>query len=879
MAIQYARLLPIHVTATSSARRFLAYTARTAIYDPRLGRAFDYTHLAGDLAHQEILLPENCPAEFQVLELFAGALDAAELRKMRTPPAKRRRQQQVGLSLTIALPPGHELWLHEAAELLRRIVTAARGSQPIPIHGAIHEPPGNRHGHVLFGLRVFDAFGNAGPRLRDFLVHHRVSDLDVGAEIVEGVNWPEFVWELQQAFFHELGIDLVVDPIAPVPSAHFSPIIYSNGAIHNADTRRRVEAHREKIHGANVHYIQGSKIRLIEKLLRGRGTIRVAEIERLCARFFDHESERRAQVARILSDQHVLTLADAAAGPKRGYVTTRRVRSLMTRAAELIDHPGQNRITAVTGADHAGVVAQIAEVYSAQHEAHRPLILGQSLSECSATEIALAAYQPVAGTIDMAVTGPSLMRQTGSKRDICLRPGRPVIVPHAENIDDQRLARLALAVDRIGSKLLLGHDQSRRSGVVCRHLAAYAVDQTAPSREELGPQAVERLLRAGLVRRAIEAMDKQGQLEFATHPGRHTRDGSLFVVCDDPRRIGAVSETIRNDRVRSGHVGLPVQLEGLRTTVELSVGEWIVTTAPRSGDPKLDAGQFARIVAIHAGSNEIEIVHGGEPKRIDLSDDPAIRPAAAISIREAQALPPEASIAVELSDPRRASSALLLVAKCREHARLHVEPSVARTTGELIEAARRSLIGALPQHRTIRPDQEAEIRKILPNVSGASDVDVFEMFPDWTPIQVELPRPIAGEDVRHLTASNFHARLGYRLLHQHVGPHNPNHAANLAHALSLCSSELTETIARFLAGVEPTMDADHEFDATFDSPPELSELEPRRWDVFELQKLKEDLCTMTIPGSVWGTRPAFKFPVRKAFARLFDDAGVAADEL
>lgn len=72
-------------------------------------------------------------------------------------------------------------------------------------------------------------------------------------------------------------------------------------------------------------------------------------------------------------------------------------------------------------------------------------------------------------------------------------------------------------------------------------------------------------------------------------------------------------------------------------------------------------------------------------------------------------------------------------------------------------------------------------------------------------------------------------------------------------------SPLTSTLVHFLAGIE-VQDAD-EFD-TLDLPPEMIELDPAQWSEIDVEKLKQDLWTMTIPGSSWGTRPAFKFPER-----------------
>jgi len=851
MAIIFARLEPIHLTPRSGAARIIAYTARTVIADR--GFFHDYRHLASDLVHEEIMLPDDYPPAFNTPEILAGALDGVELKKIRTPLEQRDRPPQVGLTLTIALPPNDEVFLHEAVQILRRIVNAARGSHQIPIHFAIHDSERNRHGHVLFAQRVFDAAGAAGPKLRDMMV--RVRPTAIGMAIVEGIDWPSLAWEIQQVFFAELGVDLVVDPIAPVPGRHLSPVVYGLGSKSGPDTKR--DGDYEQTRSANIVAIQDSPTALIETLLRGRSSLRVAEIERLCAKFFDGTADRRAQIDRILLDENIITLADTGSVHKPGYATTRRVYRLIARAVTLVEHSATDRITAITGSDHASVVAQVSELCAMGCSA--PLILGKSLSDCSAAATALAAHQPVAGTIDMAITGSRALREKGRARDVRLRQGRLVVVPHAERIDDRRLARLIVAVQRVGGALILGHDQSVGTGVVCRQLAAYAVDRVEHAPAELEPVAIERLLRAGLIARAVAAMAACDRLEFGIPPDQDSST-AMFVACDDPRRITDVSDAIRRDRVRAGMISRPTRIEGSRGPIELSVGERVVATGRVQGEPELEAGQFAQVSSIDEAGNVIVLEHNHGLTRIDLGSKIAIRPAAAISIREARGLSADAPLIVELTDPRRVWPALLLAARRSDNARLRIAPGVARDPVELIDAARQCLPAAFPHWRRVLGDPDAELSRIIPK--GVSRPPDLKFFPDQAAVHADAPPSInAAEDVRNLLSSNVHAKLGYRLLYHHVGPHNPNSATNIEHVLGLCSSELSRIVTRHLAGIE-LHEADDNDLAVFDLPPELTELEPRNFDLFDVERLKLDLWTMTIPGSVWGTRAAFRFRAR-----------------
>lgn len=862
MAITFARLMPILLTVWSGAVRVLAYTARTVIYDPRIQKLFDYTYLDADFACGGIILPDDHPPGFADLDALAVNLDRAEFAKVRTSLAERDRLPQVGLALVVALPPDGEVWLHEARELMRRIVRRPRGSEAIAIYWAIHEATINRHGHAYYALRAFDADGNAGPRIRDLMARHRHTLL--GTRIVEGIDWPSLVWETQQAFFEELGLDLVVDPIAPAPGSHLLPVVYANGAIHNERTTAQVARSREAAHAENVEAIQGDPIQLVETLLRGRSSMRVAELERLCAKFVDHPAERMSLVERILTDNGIVTLAKDGADKPR-YLTNRRVRDLVAEAAGLIDRSSERRIATFTAADQVSLVQRIAGHYHAQNHSDRAVILGHALADCEEAASALAAHAPVAGTIDMAVTGPDYLLAIGRERDLAIRPGRTVIVPHAERIDDQRLAGLLQVAEERKAEVILGHDQSSRLGIVDRGLAAYAADRTGQSADRYGQGDVERLLRAGLIRLAINAMADGGLLRFGDDPGREAENAALVIACQDRHRLNELADTIREQRIHATVFEPAEELTTFRGTLDLSVGEWIVTTQACE-DPPLEVGQFAQIVGIAPSKSAIEVAHQGEVKRIDLERFADIRSATTVTIREARGLPLNARLIVELTGPRHIWAALLLVARRHAYAQLYIDPALARSVEQLIEVAGRSLPAALPHHRETKPDINADSGELpareledFPEPRDLSaDIGSYQLepedFPEAPIVPLDPPRPIhLEESVRSMIVSNNHAYEGYRMLFDHVGPHNPDGPQNMERVLGLCTSELTAILIRFLAGREEESDRDELRDLDF--PHELPELDPARWSIQDVQNAKYDLQTIAIQASNWQLRP------------------------
>ena len=833
MAIAFSRARPIPITEKAGVTREFAYIGRTVMTDPRHEVPFDYSHLHDDLVHVEVLLPANVPEEFRKPAVLAHALDMAEIRKIRTPLSERIRKPQGVMSVIIALPPETEVSLDEAITIARRIARSPCGSHPVPIHIAIHNALVNRHAHAAIGFRPMAPDGTFGLKIPELFA--RFSVYGTKAKVSEGTDWPDLSFEIQATLFVERGIDLVVDPCAPVPEEHLDV------DFHDEDTRRRVNIQREAMRNANVSAIKASPTHLLEALLRGRSSLQVAELHRLCARFIDNEGDRRAEVDRILTDQNVASLAEATEAQKPRYVTTRRVGRLIERATKLIDRAGTELI-AITGPDHGPVVAQLADLYAAGHQGEPPLILGRSLSDCGAIADALAEHCPIVGTLDMAITGDSDQRKEGRKKGVCMKPERTVIVPHAELIDDRRLARLLIAADRIGSKLLFGHDQSRETGIVCRHLAAYIADRPL-AEPVLARAAVERLLRCGLVRHAIEAMADLGLLHFGSAPDCYIDDTLPFAVVDDPRHVEGIGNTIRMDRVLAGLLDKHQTLAGPRADVELSLGEWIVTTGRRGLPETLGAHQLAQIVAIDPADNWIDVVRFGSVARLDFKNDPAIRPAAAIAIRDAWDAPPDANLVIELTDPRRVWSALLLAANRIGNAQICIDRAIARNLADLVDAARRSLPADLPPHRVIRPDYEAMIGQIIGQ---------YDRIPEPAAAPPEQTPPPIGfaKDVRHALMKNDRAKRVYRLLHEQVSRQNPDRAQNVQRLLGLCSSELTKAIILFLA----EEDAGRELDDT-DLPFEMIELEPRHWTPQEKADFEMDLNLMTVRASGWGLLP------------------------
>ena len=840
MAIAYVRAKPIWLTDTGGVTQQFAYAGRTVMMDPRPEiAAFDYSALREDLAQVEVLLPPDTPAVYLDPAALAYALDAKEIQKVRTPLSQRKRLPQIVMSAVIALPPAFEVTRDEAFIIARRIALSPCGSHRVPIHIAIHNASINRHAHADIALRPMAPDGSLGLKIPNFLARFRSQRAEAG--LVEGTCWPDISWEIQETFFAERAIDLVVSPSAPVPGYHF------DGDIPDRIGAQWIRAQRLARRYVNVRMIKTSPTQSIKKVARGRSTIRVAELHQLCARFIDNEEDRHALVDHMLSDQNIVSMSDGIRAEVPRFVTTRRVARIIDNACELIDH-GERAMIAVSGVDHDAVVAQLTKLYvTNDREREPPLILGRVLSDCARAAKALTNCNPLVGTLDM-ILGEPAKRAQGRWSHVNLKVGRDIIVPHAELIDDQRLARLILAADRTGSKLLFGHDQSRQSGIVHSFLAAHIADRQNPRPitrlDDNGSRAIERLLRAGLLRHAIEAMADLKLLHFGA-PDFDLGTAPWFAVVDESR-VEEVGTTIRAARVRAGLVEEMETLTGPRGEIKLSLGEWVVTTGTRGLPATMDAHQLAQIVAIDPTANRVNVLRHGDVARLDFANDPAIRPVAAIAIRTAWDAPPDANLVVELANPRHVWAGLLLAANRAEHARIHIDPSIAETPSELIDAARRSLPAAWTSNRAVqRNNGPMAVQNML---------DGFDPFPECKAAEPEqAPPPPVGfnESVRHRIMKDRQTQLAYRLLHENVSPQNTNRHENVQRAFQLCSSELTQQVILALAEQDEAPD----FDGA-DFPLELIELEPRHWEPWELYKFELDLRLMTIRAAGWALLPA-----------------------
>ncbi len=127
-------------SAGRSAVAAAAYRSRASIYDTRQGLIFDYTQKK-DLAHSEILLPENAPPRLLDRSILWNEVEKAE----------RRKDAQLAREIELALPA--ELTLQQNIELVREFVQGNFVDHGMIADINIHMKKDNPHAHILLTTR------------------------------------------------------------------------------------------------------------------------------------------------------------------------------------------------------------------------------------------------------------------------------------------------------------------------------------------------------------------------------------------------------------------------------------------------------------------------------------------------------------------------------------------------------------------------------------------------------------------------------------------------------------------------------------------------------------------------------------------------------
>jgi hypothetical protein len=840
MAIIFTHADVPNLTTTWGTPGQVTYIGRLAMWDPRVGRRLDFTHLGDDLVYSRLWLPDDAPAVFGDIERFAIENDLAEMRRVRNL-AGSQRPPQIGISLITALPPDREVTLDEAAEIAWQIVYEARKGYKLAVYLVIHDPslqtPGarNRHSHVFILTREMGPEGLAPTKIRRGIAQVR------NGFVAEGIHWPNLTSEVLRTRLLEFGSDIVVDPIAPFPQTHWRP------AGHGSNTGR-IAFHRAQLMDDNLAAIHGDPAELLRRLLRGGGSLlEIAELRRFISKCIDSRHDQQEAVDLILTHSEVVTFSDTANPERARFVTTAAIHHLIDYAVELVDRArkGAGTIHTAVGADHSAIVAGINALIddrSLDTEGGH-VIIGSRLSDCDDMAQMLAPRNPRVATLK-AVLGNS-SDEGRSKRQALPAEGL-VIVPRAERVGDQDLANLLNLAERCEAIVVLGKDVSVETGVVANRLVCHAVDRlTSPRMISELRVSPERLLRAGLIPAAIKAMEDRLTFQSVEHSASD-RDAFDFTVCTNNAAVKvadkALSTAYGRKCVARGKTSIVVELTSGPAVLWPSQPIVFTRTDYAALPPKIREGQVATVFSADDRASTIRtLLSDGQFVSMATRKFPWIRSGFALSIREARQID-DARLRIELGDARHAWAALVLAASQRQQASVVVDPMVARNADALAIVLSGSLPAALPTELELHPDSNAElaveIAKWSTSVEKIPEPDV--------PAPVSPPVLVTGS-VRELLASDQHAARAFNLLCQLLHPDSGYEEA-VAEKLQDNAYRLTmHIVTQLREGYRraPRMEEEDEFDM----PRELALQNPKEWTASDLEQLKLDLSSMMLRGS------------------------------
>lgn len=276
MAIAFARIQFVKRSEGRNSCQKAAYAGRMKVHDERTGQTFDYSH-KGDSVYHEILLPKGVSEEFSKAQLLWSSNEMRE----------KRVNSQVALEGVIALPDDACITMEDRIEITKRAAHHFFVRHGLAVQIDIHAPHDNGsgeedhnwHAHFLAPTRSFTEGGkDLGEKAREYMARYREGNLHSGEEYRK----------IQNDYFKERGIDLVVDDNGIIPQVHLGPVRLRARA---AEIMKR---HLERV-SANEN-ASCDPARILEHLTKKQSVFGVKEVERYIRKHVPLEKQEKVRV-------------------------------------------------------------------------------------------------------------------------------------------------------------------------------------------------------------------------------------------------------------------------------------------------------------------------------------------------------------------------------------------------------------------------------------------------------------------------------------------------------------------------------------------------------------------------------------------------------
>jgi Ti-type conjugative transfer relaxase TraA len=638
VAIQFARARYISRRGGGNAVRSAAYNARTMIAAERTGEVFTFRHRDAP-EHHEVLLPEGAAARFADSAVLWNAAEGAEKRK----------DAQVAREIVVALPANAGITGEDRLELVRRFAEQQFVAKGLAVQLDLHQPHegeaeserANWHAHLLITTRRLDGEGFSAKKARD--LDPAVRNIGGRATVAEGEVWGELWRDHQNRYFHEHGLEITVDPIAPHPGPHLGPIrMRTPGAeiIDRAEEIRR--ANERAAHDPD---------QVLRALTWNNATFTAREVDRFLGKHLADKDERHRIRAQVFAHPDLVPLHDRETGFRTDRFTTRPVRAhehaVLADAAALTGQHGPALPAAVADGvkaertlrpDQDAAFAHAIEgghlkliegragtgksyTLAAIHDAHARAgyrVVGLAPTNTVAQDLAAAGFGE-AGTVHSALFRLKNGRGAWDRRTV-------LVVDEAAMLDARITGEVLAAAREAGAKVILAGDDRQlaaieRGGLFSemreRHGAA-EISEVTRQRVEWQRQAA-RDLAEGRFAAAIEAFDAAGAITWtgtqdearAALVAAWKRDteaepaAKRFVFAYTNNEVDALNAALRQVRKERGELSGPeVEIETRHGVALYAVGDRVQLTETLK-EAGLYNGQVGTITGLDPESGRI----------------------------------------------------------------------------------------------------------------------------------------------------------------------------------------------------------------------------------------------------------------------------------
>jgi Ti-type conjugative transfer relaxase TraA len=327
MAIQFASVTIVKAGGGGSAVGLSAYMERCRGRDAFTGQSYNF-ETRGEVINTGLHLPDDAPEWMRDRDRLWNEATAAEYVKDRKTGELRLSKHgspQVAKSYVLALPK--ELSNEQNSDLVRTYVEETFGEARVAVQWAVHadhKGSGNIHAHLLVSTRRVEAegFGKKARELNPEFAKGRVSEPDRVGE-----KWAEF----QNRFFHERGIDVVVDPTRLTPDL--------NAGTSRFVPKSEIEMQREALAERNREQARDPE-KVLAHLTKHEATFTERQLDKFLAKSGLGDGERELARKAVLSHSEIVRLEDVKARPDGSVFVQERLtlRRIIEQEKTIVDH-------------------------------------------------------------------------------------------------------------------------------------------------------------------------------------------------------------------------------------------------------------------------------------------------------------------------------------------------------------------------------------------------------------------------------------------------------------------------------------------------------------------------------------------------------------